>query len=278
MSRVVVRGRPGVWRHRVRTCRGPITSASCTWIQPPGVCHVVISDVGARHVPARRRHVDPVRPEPERPGSPVRIVPKTLAESKAGRHSQSTDPSGHQGARVAVRQEPVVGDGREGERWRGSRRRPLAVRGEPAHRRTPPSTGAAARGHHPNKTISGTAVSRSRTVSVPQNGPLSRSSNGVGFANGSSGRVVPRRRTWSASSPAARSMRVDSEPPPMPSRSRSRSWRRRRRWVRRRPAGRRRAGASRTRAPASAGRCRRWRRSAPACPRGCRPRGRRRTS
>src|ERR1700704_2792345 len=44
--------------------------------------------------------------------------------------------------------------------------------------------------------------------------PPSRSSNGVGLVNGSSGRAVPRRRTLSASSPAAPAIGAEREPRP----------------------------------------------------------------
>ena len=80
--------------------RGPNVSASRTTTQPVGVCHVVSStfvpgmytrDVGTS-IPSGDTRNDPA------PRS--RRLPKTLGESNAGTHSQSTDPSGATSAPV----------------------------------------------------------------------------------------------------------------------------------------------------------------------------------
>ena len=101
--------------------------------------------------------------------------------------------------------------------------------------------------------------------------PPSRSANGVGFVERVDGRAgLPAqhrgRRARVRRARRARTARRRARS------TRSPRWPRTPRSARRRRAGRRTAGASRTPAPASAGRCRRWRRAAPACRPACRPR------
>ena len=73
--------------------RGPMVSASRTTIQPDGVFHVVTSTF----VPGSYTRADgwliPNGPIRQNPASRSSRLPKTLGESKAGAHSQSTAPS-----------------------------------------------------------------------------------------------------------------------------------------------------------------------------------------
>ena len=112
---VVVGGRPGVRGHGVRALPRPhhervVHQEPAARGVPGGRQHV-----GAWHVGACGRHVDAVGAEPERPGSAVEDVAED-ARRVERREAQPVDRAvgRHQGAGVAVGEEPVVGD-----RWEG---------------------------------------------------------------------------------------------------------------------------------------------------------------
>ena len=99
--------------------RGAMVSASRTSSHPLGVCQVVTSTFVPGLVGARRRHVDAVRREPEVAGAAVEQAAEDARAVERG-HAQPVDRPvrRHQRAGVAVGQEGVVGDRREG-RGRG---------------------------------------------------------------------------------------------------------------------------------------------------------------
>ena len=97
-----------------------------------------LDDVRAGDVDARRRHVDPERPYPERPGSAVEEGAEH-ARGIEGRDAQPIDRAvrGDERAGVAVGQERVVGDRWERRRRRGAPRRRRRAVLRAAHRGHP---------------------------------------------------------------------------------------------------------------------------------------------
>ncbi len=119
---VLVRRRTGVRRHAVVAARRA-DGQRVAHDQP--ACRRVPGggqDVRARLVDARRRHVDPVRREPEAARLAVEQGPEHARGVKA-RHAQPVDRAvgGDERARVAVREERVLRDRRERRRCGGAR-------------------------------------------------------------------------------------------------------------------------------------------------------------
>ena len=87
-------------------------------------------DVGAGLVDPAARHVDPEGAEAERAGLPVEQRAEDAGRVES-RHAEPVDPTvrGHQGARMAVGEEGVVGDRREGRRHRRALRHSLLLAG-----------------------------------------------------------------------------------------------------------------------------------------------------
>ena len=147
---VLVGRRPGVRGDRVRASSG--LDHQRVVHQDPAARGVPgrRQHVRAGHVGARRRHVDAVRSEPERPGSAVEDVAEH-ARRVERREAQPVDRPVRcdQGTGVAVRQESVVGDGREG----GGMAHGAVLRESSASRRVavrPRWTGASG-SHHPDE-------------------------------------------------------------------------------------------------------------------------------
>ena len=112
---VVVRRRPGVRGHRVRPAARSHHQRVVHHDPPARRVPGGHQDVGARDVGPRRRHVDAVRPEPERARAPVEDVAEDAGRVEGGQ-AEPVDRAvgGDQGAGMAVREEPVVGDRRKG--------------------------------------------------------------------------------------------------------------------------------------------------------------------
>ena len=117
---VVVHGRAGVRRDQVLAVLGAHGQGVAHQHPAGGRLPRGAEDVRPRLVDAGRGHVDPERPHPERAGLAIEQGAEHAGRVEA-RHAQPVDRAvrGHERARVAVRQEGVVGDRREG---RGSSR------------------------------------------------------------------------------------------------------------------------------------------------------------
>ena len=75
-------------------------SASCTTSHPPGVCQVVVSTLVPGTYDRWLGTLMPYGPNRNDPAPRSSRLPKVLGESKAGTHSQSTEPSGATSAPV----------------------------------------------------------------------------------------------------------------------------------------------------------------------------------
>ena len=111
---VVVGGRAGVWRDRVRPARRSHGQRVAYYHPARGRLPGRRQHVGAGLVRPRRRDMDTERTQPERSRPPV----EQAAEDARGvepRHTQPVDPpiGSHEGTGVAVGQEGVLGDRRE---------------------------------------------------------------------------------------------------------------------------------------------------------------------
>ena len=111
---VVVGGRAGVWRDRIRPVRRSHGQRVAYHHPARGRLPRRHQHVGAGLVPPRRGAMDTEGTQPERSRSPVEQAAED-ARRVEPRHTQPVDPpvGSHEGTGMAVGQEGVVGDRRE---------------------------------------------------------------------------------------------------------------------------------------------------------------------